>query len=371
MLLLFVAACVWASSSFRTPCKQSTGRFWTPTRKPPGMCALRRYPAPSLFTCVGAGGHGAPHCAGQFWGPLIRTAMCPVVSPDPRLRCQVNPRLLRGCSTPTPPPPWGALSPPPPRFHEHTPMHTPVPPCQQTFKYNALECMLLVASLFILLAGMTFQSGVAEVGTGPHLFLTYMVAVVIVGCMVLFFTVLSVEVYKSVRFAARASATLRTVSAVQGVTSAEKVKLAPTPAATWTTNPLKGITAARNGGEARVTSSVPVRTRHPLLAPSRLQPVPPPRAPETAGVPCAAPALPPPPSPLLEAADASNFTTALQLAPVQAVGTSEWAGHLASSAGPAGALRKDRVKGPVSSRQPVRSSTAQTAPYAPSEGPLG
>jgi hypothetical protein len=51
----------------------------------------------------------------------------------------------------------------------------------QTFKLNALETLYLVTSLLILLSGMTFQSGVAAVGSGPHLALTYIVMVVLIG----------------------------------------------------------------------------------------------------------------------------------------------------------------------------------------------
>ena len=51
----------------------------------------------------------------------------------------------------------------------------------QTFKLNALETMYLTTSLFILLAGMAFQSGVATPGTGPHTALTYFVMIVLVG----------------------------------------------------------------------------------------------------------------------------------------------------------------------------------------------
>ncbi len=51
----------------------------------------------------------------------------------------------------------------------------------QTFKLNALETMYLVTSLFILLAGMAFQSGVTTEGSQPHLALTYFVLLVLIG----------------------------------------------------------------------------------------------------------------------------------------------------------------------------------------------
>ena len=56
----------------------------------------------------------------------------------------------------------------------------------QTFNYNALETLLLVTAMFILLAGMTFQSGVTSPGSGGHTSLTALVAFVLVGCVTLF-----------------------------------------------------------------------------------------------------------------------------------------------------------------------------------------
>lgn len=53
--------------------------------------------------------------------------------------------------------------------------------CVQTFKLNTLETLYLVTSLFILLSGMTFQSGVAAVDSGPHFALTYIVMVVLIA----------------------------------------------------------------------------------------------------------------------------------------------------------------------------------------------
>ncbi len=66
-------------------------------------------------------------------------------------------------------------------------MHAPPPRFgQQTFNFNALETLLLVTSMFILLAGMTFQSGVTSPGSGGHTTLTALVAIVLVGCVSLF-----------------------------------------------------------------------------------------------------------------------------------------------------------------------------------------
>lgn len=50
---------------------------------------------------------------------------------------------------------------------------------------------------------MAFQSGVAAVGSGPHLALTWLVAIVLVACITLFLGMLAVEVWRSVRFARR------------------------------------------------------------------------------------------------------------------------------------------------------------------------
>jgi hypothetical protein len=56
---------------------------------------------------------------------------------------------------------------------------------------------------------MAFQSGVAEVGSGPHLALTWLVAIVLVTCIALFLGMLGVEIWRSVRFARRVSAARR------------------------------------------------------------------------------------------------------------------------------------------------------------------
>lgn len=50
---------------------------------------------------------------------------------------------------------------------------------------------------------MTFQSGVAAVGSGPHLALTYIVMVVLIGSILTFGAVFGVEVYWALRFAQR------------------------------------------------------------------------------------------------------------------------------------------------------------------------
>jgi hypothetical protein len=63
-----------------------------------------------------------------------------------------------------------------------------------------------VTSLFILLAGMAFQSGVTVPGTGSHTALTWVVALVLVACVALFNAMLAREVYRSLRYARRVGA---------------------------------------------------------------------------------------------------------------------------------------------------------------------
>jgi hypothetical protein len=63
---------------------------------------------------------------------------------------------------------------------------------------------------------MAFQSGVAEVGSGPHLALTWLVAIVLVTCIALFGGVLAMEVWRSMRFAHQVAAA-RKVSVVAKV----------------------------------------------------------------------------------------------------------------------------------------------------------
>jgi hypothetical protein len=56
---------------------------------------------------------------------------------------------------------------------------------------------------------MVFQSGVAAEGGGPHLTLTYAVAVVLVASVGTFACMLGLEVWNSVRFARKARSTRR------------------------------------------------------------------------------------------------------------------------------------------------------------------
>ncbi len=154
---------------------------------------------------------------------------------------------------------------------------------EQTFKYNALESLLLATSMFILLAGMAFQSGVAAAGSGPHLLLTYAVAAVLVGSVCVFVAMLAVEVWNSVRFARRVHRTVRRATALQGAGAAQAV-------GAWTNNPLKGGPAAAAG----VTAPAAGGSR-PSIAPLARAPAPPPLPPP-----------PPPPPSRLPAADAQG-----------------------------------------------------------------
>jgi hypothetical protein len=73
----------------------------------------------------------------------------------------------------------------------------------QTFHLNTLETLYLVTAMFILLAGMAFQSGVAEVGTSAYNALAYAVIVVLVVSVTVFVSVFMMEAVWAVRFASR------------------------------------------------------------------------------------------------------------------------------------------------------------------------
>jgi hypothetical protein len=77
----------------------------------------------------------------------------------------------------------------------------------QHAKHNTLETVYLRTSLFILLAGMTFQSGVAVEGSGSYLTLTYTVAIILVVSVAAFLTTLALEVRRSILLARSTSVT--------------------------------------------------------------------------------------------------------------------------------------------------------------------
>jgi hypothetical protein len=115
-----------------------------------------------------------------------------------------------------------------------------------------METLYLVTSLFILLAGMAFQSGVTAEGSGSHALLTWVVAVVLVACVSVFVGMLALEVYRSYRFARRA------VAAVQRVVQAGRRRLSnitPTGATgrrlSITTSGVAGSLGGFSGGAPR------------------------------------------------------------------------------------------------------------------------
>ena len=95
----------------------------------------------------------------------------------------------------------------------------------QTIRHNTLESAYLMTSMFILLAGMAFQSGVTPVGGGPYVLLTVAVAGVLVASVATFAGVVLLEVYKSTRFARR-QRKLQAALKLKGVQSSETEDLA-------------------------------------------------------------------------------------------------------------------------------------------------
>jgi hypothetical protein len=168
--------------------------------------------------------------------------------------------------------------------------------------------------MFILLAGMAFQSGVTASGSGSHTLLTWLVALVLIGCVVVFMAMLALEVFRSWRFARHMGALRRRSAAVGGAVRQLSRRLsgvplpsagasgattaglsasgigagagtgagAATPTASrhqssssaWTTNPLRASAAPASGG----TAVALVRSMS-VLAPSPPPPSPPPPPP--------------------------------------------------------------------------------------------
>jgi hypothetical protein len=132
----------------------------------------------------------------------------------------------------------------------------------QTFDYNALETLLLVTSLFILLAGMTFQSGVTSSGSGSHTALTALVACVLVGCVTLFLGMLGREVWNSVQFARRQHRARRQSTgprAINNTTRAARASSLGGAVKSWTENPLKAGAEASAKPESEVQAGTLVR----------------------------------------------------------------------------------------------------------------
>lgn len=165
-----------------------------------------------------------------------------------------------------------------------------------TFNYNALETLLLVTSLFILLAGMAFQGGISVNGSGAHTALTVLVAAVLVIAVVVFVLKLLWELRNSVRFTWRVRRAGR--RGVGGV-------VATTPAvSSWMANPLKATPQApgsspstklalaktASGTGSGPHSPTPPTQSHQPPAPSPAPPPPPPPLAPGAGV-CTSPSL--------------------------------------------------------------------------------
>jgi hypothetical protein len=182
----------------------------------------------------------------------------------------------------------------------------------QTFNYNAMETLYLCTALFILLAGMAFQSGVTVEGSGPHAALTWVVALVLVTCVAIFMVMLAMEVFRSYRFARRVARAAKSRRGTLGAQSARPVahtsritttgsvaskaiavstaaaassgmNAAPVSSSNrsaWTTNPLRVVGAGVAGGGG--------------VAPPPLPPPPPP--PPAAGATASSPAAVPVPA---------------------------------------------------------------------------
>jgi hypothetical protein len=131
----------------------------------------------------------------------------------------------------------------------------------QSFNYNTLETLYLVTSMFVLLAGMAFQSGVAVSGGVAHSVLTWIVALVLVTSVSTFFGVLAMEVWRSLVFARKATAAMKRASQLGVPTVLLSVSEAPvtvgsTPGVCvdnvdiqtdiqWHENPARKVTVAR------------------------------------------------------------------------------------------------------------------------------
>jgi hypothetical protein len=135
------------------------------------------------------------------------------------------------------------LSPACPAFHPHgSRAHHPAPianplPHPRPFSHPATVllalCVALGTGCRCASAGMAFQSGVAAVNSTPHLALTWLVAVVLVACILLFLGMLSVEVWRSVQFARRMHAVLKASAGTSPVGRASRAHRS------YTDNPLK------------------------------------------------------------------------------------------------------------------------------------
>jgi hypothetical protein len=125
----------------------------------------------------------------------------------------------------------------------------PIGVCQRV-KHNALESAYLLTSLFILLSGMTFQSGVATEGSGAYLLLTFLVAIVLVLCVAGFLGLLVFEMWRSVRFARTLSTSRRRARIVSLAGTPGQTPALPSSAGTGSDSKDSGsnVTTKAEGG---------------------------------------------------------------------------------------------------------------------------
>jgi hypothetical protein len=125
---------------------------------------------------------------------------------------------------------------------------------------------------------MVFQSGVAAEGGGPHLTLTYAVAVVLVASVGTFATMLGLEVWNSVRFARKARSTRRASGASPALDLKPRRAVTPrgvgSPAhqslgigRTWLTNPMRDSQriGSASPSPVRATAAKPAQTNEQNL----------------------------------------------------------------------------------------------------------
>jgi hypothetical protein len=188
-------------------------------------------------------------------------------------------------------------------------------------------------------------------GSVPHAVLTWIVAIVLLACVLLFMALLVAEVYRSYRFACRVHAVKRrSVMAGPGGPS-----IGP---GAWMANPLKATGSASAGVGAVLASSGAAALGAPQAAVTHHPPVPPPRVP------------PPPPPPPPRSVVAHGTTSMSEAGSVTSVAPA--GGHKRTVEGPgegdatrsARILRVARAKGESSSRQLVRGA-ASGAPAPP------
>jgi hypothetical protein len=153
-----------------------------------------------------------------------------------------------------------AYAPSPPHINQSRTSSCVVAPKGLASAMNLLDHSLCVAHC--LHVGMAFQSGVAAEGSGPHLTLTYAVAIVLVASVCTFFVMLGREIYRSAKFAHRARTSRRrawnlkssansdatsgprgaatgTSGHPDGAASGPGLSLRGLPQSVWRTNPLR------------------------------------------------------------------------------------------------------------------------------------